>query len=489
MRKILFAGLIAPALVAALATPAAAEPLSSPAAHDDFNGDGYRDLVVSAPDATIGGYGKAGYVAVLYGSSSGLSTSNRKVISQNTTGVIGGAESGDRFGQSVASGDFDSDGHADLAVGIPGEDIGTVTDAGGVTVLWGSSGGLTGESTWFEEEVPTAQHAYGRGLATGDFQGTGSPQLAVLSTQNFEYWYWESATSGQAAMSTTARSAAREQQTTEATVEVTVDATGLTAGDYDNNGHADLVILGTLSDGTTTEGWAEYWSGDPSGLTYVREFAGGPVGTTGDINHDGHADLVTAYPTQKNASGQDTTGGTVKVWYGGANGPTGQTGPDDAQQWTQASPGVPGTAESGDRWGSDLSVNDVNGDGYGDVAIGADGENIGTTTDAGAVSLLRGSADGLTATGAQSYHQNSANVPGSAEAYDRFGGQMRLIDANRDGRAGLIASAPGENTNDGYAWVFSGTSSGLTASGSWTFNGSSLAAPTADARFGAAIAE
>ncbi|MFE4968875.1 integrin alpha [Streptomyces sp. NPDC056660] len=60
----------------------------------------------------------------------------------------------------------------------------------------------------------------------------------------------------------------------------------------------------------------------------------------------------------------------------------------------------------------------------------------------------------------------------------------RLIDANKDGKAELIASAPGEDTDDGAAWVFPGTSDGTVGSGSWSFNGGSLSAPVPDARFG-----
>jgi hypothetical protein len=123
------------------------------------------------------------------------------------------------------------------------------------------------------------------------------------------------------------------------------------------------------------------------------------------------------------------------------------------------------------------------------VAIGAAGEDIGTVADAGAVWVLRGASTGLTATGAQSWDQNSANVPGVSEKGDKWGGQVRLTDPNRDGRFGLLAAAPGENTNDGVVWVFSAGSGGVTASGSWTYGAGSLGAPSADALFGAAIDE
>jgi hypothetical protein len=43
---------------------------------------------------------------------------------------------------SLASGDFNSDGKDELAVGVPLENIGTESDGGAVNVLYGSSSGL-----------------------------------------------------------------------------------------------------------------------------------------------------------------------------------------------------------------------------------------------------------------------------------------------------------------------------------------------------------
>jgi hypothetical protein len=40
-------------------------------------------------------------------------------------------------------GDFNGDGFADLAVGVPLEDVGTVANAGAVNVIYGASGGLS----------------------------------------------------------------------------------------------------------------------------------------------------------------------------------------------------------------------------------------------------------------------------------------------------------------------------------------------------------
>ncbi|MFF4984002.1 hypothetical protein ACFY3O_28655 [Streptomyces sp. NPDC001046] len=69
----------------------------------DFNGNGYRDVVLRVPGFDVGGREGAGAVIVLYGSSSGLSAKSRAVITQNSPGVPGSAEQGDYFGASTAS--------------------------------------------------------------------------------------------------------------------------------------------------------------------------------------------------------------------------------------------------------------------------------------------------------------------------------------------------------------------------------------------------
>jgi hypothetical protein len=52
-------------------------------------------------------------------------------------------EADDLFGWAVAAGDFDRDGFTDLGAGAPREDVGSLGEAGAVSVLYGSGGGLT----------------------------------------------------------------------------------------------------------------------------------------------------------------------------------------------------------------------------------------------------------------------------------------------------------------------------------------------------------
>ncbi len=123
----------------------------------DFNGDGRDDLAIGVPfegvDTGAGTIFGAGAVNVLYGSSSGLSATSRlpdQFWTQSTPDVNDNAEDSNQFGLSLASADFNGDGRDDLAIGVPFEGVdtgaGTITNAGAVNVLYGSSNGLSATS-------------------------------------------------------------------------------------------------------------------------------------------------------------------------------------------------------------------------------------------------------------------------------------------------------------------------------------------------------
>ena len=110
----------------------------------------------------------------------------------------------------------------------------------------------------------------------------------------------------------------------------------------------------------------------------------------------------------------------------------------------------------------------MTGDGKADVLVGAAGEDIGSTVDAGTISLLKGSASGLTGTGAQGFDQNDEVIPGSCERGDKFGASVALL--NLDGAGGLdavVASIGEEVAGDtagypsGSIAAFHGSSGGL----------------------------
>jgi hypothetical protein len=141
----------------------------------DFNGDGHLDFVTGCPEASFDGLTSVGRVQRGYGAGNG--SFNYGFLSQQTAGVAGTAETGDRFGAALASGDFNCDGVDDLAVGAPGETVDGGERTGVVSVLYGASpGGLSGSGSQLLRQgtggvpgVPGNGDGFGSSLAAADF--------------------------------------------------------------------------------------------------------------------------------------------------------------------------------------------------------------------------------------------------------------------------------------------------------------------------------
>jgi hypothetical protein len=450
------------------ATSSAAAPYkgaNTAAVQDDFNGDGYRDLAVGAPNASNGTVEEAGSVVVLYGSGSSVSTTRRTVVNQATAGIPGDPEAWDEFGRTVASADLDRDGYADLLVGTPGEDIGSVESRGSVTVVWGGPDGLKGGAsiappTGFGADMTYCR--FGMSLATGDMNGDGAPEAGIGSACSASSYTGPFTRTGQAASRYLERRA---------------NARGVVMGDVDGDGRAERFYLAGPTDGDI-RGPVDLDRGAPdaenSRATWPLElpFADGHAGAIGDVNGDGYGDLVTGVAGDQshfNAPGAARKGGEIQVLHGSAQGITADQRPKVFHQDTA---GVPGAAEWGDWFGQSLSVGDVNGDGYADVLVGAPEETVGSRASAGTAVLLRGSATGLTTAKAAGYTQDTADVPGAVETGDRFGAGVHLADLDKDGKAETVVGAPAEN-DDGCLWIARGSASGPVLKGSVNLCGKS----------------
>ncbi|WP_030862954.1 FG-GAP-like repeat-containing protein [Streptomyces sp. NRRL S-37] len=440
-------------LLVALAGPASAAPSGT---DSDFNGDGYRDVAVTAPFASVGGKGGAGAVTVLYGSPQGAGAGKIQTLTQDSAGVPGAAEKDDQFGAHTAPGDFNGDGYADLAVGAPGEDAGTDANGGTVVILWGGSGGLSGGTT-VSDPTRSVHDWFGQVVAAGDYNGDGKADLAISSDINkidvYRGGFTKSGSTG-----------GRYTITAPILKVPGTDIFNLTPGDIDADGRTDLVVDGFEGDSGGDYSYnANYWlPGSSSGLTTsgAQKLPAGVISDIGDVNGDNYGDIVIGNSWDPGTETPGTAkGGSVDVVYGTSY------GPDGIERVNQNSAGVPGSNETGDNFGYEVSLGDINGDGHDDLVIGAPGEDLGEFEDAGMVTVLYGGDAGLLETGSQSLHQDTPGVPGGNETGDGFGGEVLLSDVTGDGKADLTVGLPWENDSNGYAVTFNSDGLKINATG------------------------
>jgi streptogramin lyase len=384
-------------------------------------------LAVGVPGEDLAAVDETGAVNVIFGSSSGLEGGDDQMWDQDALGGSDAGEPGDEFGYALASGDFNGDGSMDLAIGVHREDVGTAEDGGAVRVLYGTPD---------------------RGLvATGSgrwHQGSPGIDGAVESGDQFGW--------------------------------------SLAAGDFDGDGFSDLAIGVPFEDlePLYNAGCVNVIYGSASGLhsTGDRLFTqdtGGIDGAaehsdmfgyslaTGDFNHDGFDDLAVGVPFEDLEPLDDA--GVVHIIYGSASGLT-----DSGDQlWSQDSSLVEDEAEAGDQFGFSLAAGNFDGDEWDDLAIGANHETVDGVVEAGVVHVLFGWSAGLVAVGDELWHQDVSGVLDTAEAGDAFGQALAAGDLDGDGYDDLVAGVPFENL-PGKTWagavsVLYGTSSGLTAAG------------------------
>lgn len=136
---------------------------------------GAPTLLIGAPGEDLGRIRNAGTVTVARISPTTLELSGVRTVSQDSSGMAGRAEAGDAFGSSVSS--MRNGSAINYLVGVPGEDVGRVRDAGMVQTI-GTGKGWTQRS----KGVPGISEAgdrMGASLAGGAATGTRRPLIGI----------------------------------------------------------------------------------------------------------------------------------------------------------------------------------------------------------------------------------------------------------------------------------------------------------------------